>query len=67
MILEIRGELDTHARVRAGEGVLTFNFANFVARVLNGAQAKIHWSCENKLSTYVNKTFGATVGDNLTD
>ena len=42
MILEIRGELDTHARVRVGEGVLTFNFANLVARVLNEAQAKIH-------------------------
>ena len=42
MILEIRGELDTHAMVRAGEGVLTFNFANLVARVLNEAQAKIH-------------------------
>lgn len=40
MILEIRGELDTHARVRAGEGVLTFNFANLVARVLNEAQVK---------------------------
>ena len=39
MILEIRGELDTHARVRAGEGVLIFDFANLAIVSCNSSKS----------------------------
>ena len=39
MILEIRGELDTHARVRAGESVLIFDFANFAIVSCNSSKS----------------------------